>query len=158
MGIIQILLQKEIITFKNRYLRTTKQTIISLVLLILGFLVMAGVTWALLWFIRPFLSALPPSQAMLLTTPFVHLILLWLVFSVFSSMIYEARPKFYLSPELTLLISAPIPAGILFIFRFIMVTCFSPFVLATLAIFILPPIVALGILSAAPWYYHLFII
>lgn len=158
MGIFRILLQKEVITFKNSYLKTARQTLISLALLIFGFLVIAGITWAFLGRIRPLLATLPPSQRMLLTTPLFHLILLWFLLSSFLSMLQEARPKFYLSPELSLLVSTPVPAATLFIFRFILFTCFSTFALGNLAIFILPPLIALGIATATSWCYYLFIL
>lgn len=158
MGIFRILLQKEVITFKNSYLKTTRQTLISLSLLIFGFLVIAGITWTFFWRIRPLLVTLPPSQWMLFTTPLFHLILLWFLLSSFLAMLQEARPKFYLSPELSLLVSTPVPAATLFIFRFILFACFSVFTLGSLVFFILPPLIALGIATTASWYYYLFIL
>jgi hypothetical protein len=92
-----------------------------------------------------------------LITSFFHLTLLWLLFSTFSLMLGEARSKFYQSPESSLLISSPIPANTLFIFRFFLATCLSKGAFINLPVFVLSPLIALGIASAAPWYYYLFI-
>jgi len=73
-------------------------------------------------------------------------------------MFYESRTKFYLSPELSLLYSAPIPVATLFLFRFIMIICFVAFAFFDMAIFVLSPLIALGIATAASWYYYLFIL
>lgn len=153
---IKVLLQKEARVFKNSYLKTRKQIIIALVLLIAGLMLVGGITWALVSGIRYLLADIPPEMAMLVITPLFYLILIWLLFANFSLMLQEARSRFYHSPELSLLVSSPISADTLFVFRFILVTCLSKAALMNLP-FVMSPLIALGIVSAAPWYYYPFI-
>jgi hypothetical protein len=157
MGTIKLLLQKEAAVFRNSYLKTRRQKLIALAWLTLGIVIIGVVTRAFVEWIRPFLADVPPTLAAPLITSIFHLTLLWLLFSTFSLMLGEARSRFYHSPELSLLISSPIPANTLFIFRFFLATCLSKGALINLPIFVLSPLIALGIASAAPWYYYLFI-
>ncbi|MFW0859258.1 MAG: putative ABC transporter permease subunit [Dehalococcoidia bacterium] len=157
MGIIKVLLQKEALVFRNSYLKTRRQILIALAWLTLGLAFFGWVTGQIAERIRPLLADIPLTLEMLLITSLLHLILFWLLFSTFSLMLREARSKFYHSPELSLLISSPIPANTLFIFRFLLATSLSKGALMNIAIFVLLPLIALGIASAAPWYYYLFI-
>ncbi|MCL0057351.1 hypothetical protein M1N50_03440 [Dehalococcoidia bacterium] len=155
---IKVLLQKEALVFRNSYLKTRRQILIALAWLGVGIVVIRWATGEIAEEIRPLLVNIPPTLAVVLITSLFHIILLWLLFATFSLMLREARSKFYHSPELSLLISSPIPANTLFIFRFLLATCFSKGALMNLAVFVLLPLIALGIAGAAPWYYYLFIL
>jgi hypothetical protein len=157
MDTIKLLLQKEAAVLRNSYLKTRRQKLIALAWLTLGIVIVGVVTWAFVEWIRPFLADIPPTLAVPLITSIFHLILLWLLFTTFSLMLGEARSKFYQSPESSLFISSPIPANTLFIFRFFLATCLSKGAFINLPVFVLSPLIALGIASAAPWYYYLFI-
>jgi hypothetical protein len=157
MDTIRLLLQKEAAVFRNSYLKTRRQKLIALAWLTLGIVGIGGITLAISHWIRPLLTDVPSMPALPLIASIFYLILLWLVFTTFSLMLGEARSKLYQSPESSLLISCPIPANTLFIFRFILTTCLSKGALINLPIFVLVPLIAVGIASAAPWYYYLFI-
>lgn len=163
MSIIQVLLQKEALVFRNSYFRTRKRVFTAFGLLILSLVFMGGQTWIFTWMIQSIhqsLADIPPELGMPVIIPLFYLfypLMLTLLFSTFTVMLQEARVRFYDSPELILLISTPIPTSILFIFRFIMVTCLSKWALMNLPFGILP-LIAIGIFSAAPWYYYLFIL
>jgi hypothetical protein len=131
--------------------------LIALAWLTLGIVGIGAVTWAVAQWIRLLPADIPPTLTVSPIISFFHFILLWLLFSTLSLMVSEARSKFYHSPELSLLISSPIPASTLFIFRFFLATCLSKGALINLPFLVLAPLIALGIASAAPWYYYLFI-
>lgn len=157
MGIIKILLQKEALVFRNSYLRTVKQILIALALLTAYLVFMGWLTWYFTGRMRPLLADIPPELEMLVITPLFYIILIWLLFLNFTAMLKEARSRFYHSPELSLLVTSPIPANTLFLFRFILGACFSQGALGTLLI-IVPALIAMGIIGAAPWYYYLFVL
>ena len=159
MSIIKILLQKEMLVFKNSHLKNREQIYFSLIQLILGLFAVIGIIWFLHGRINPLLTLLPPSEAKNIIIPtFLQLILLWGLFSSFSLMAYEIRTKFYLSSELSLLYSTPIPVATLFLSRFFLTICFSVANIIDMIIFSFIPLIVLGITAAASWQYYLFIL
>ncbi|MCD5413125.1 MAG: hypothetical protein LR006_03345 [Dehalococcoidia bacterium] len=154
---IKVLLRNELLVLKNSYLtRSTNQILIALISF--GVLLVA-VGWMgerIAVIIRSVLTELGLELTMPVITTLFYVIMLWLLIASFSSIMKEARLKFYASPELSLLISSPIPVNTLFIFRFVLVTFFSVGILSF--VMILPSLIAIGIVSAAPWFYYLFIL
>jgi len=158
MSIIKILLQKEILVFKNSHLKNREQIYFSLIQLILGLFAAIGIIWFLHGRIKPLLTLLPPSEAKNIITIFLHTILLWGLFSSFLLMASEIRTRFYLSSELSLLYSTPIPMATLFLSRFFLTICSSVANIFDVIIFSFLPLIVLGIAAAASWQYYLFIL
>ena len=122
---IKVLLRNELLVLKNSYLtRSTNQILIALISF--GVLLVA-VGWMgerIAVIIRSVLTELGLELTMPVITTLFYVIMLWLLIASFSSIMKEARLKFYASPELSLLISSPILVNTLFIFRFVLVTFF----------------------------------
>ncbi|MBS3938498.1 MAG: hypothetical protein KGZ50_08005 [Peptococcaceae bacterium] len=158
MLIIKALLQKEIIALQNTYFKARDQKQGIIALFFLGSTTTLGIIWYLAVQFKQMLEFYPVEMAIrFMIFPFLNLILLWSMVSDFTAMLYEVRLKFYLSPELKLLIPSPISATTLFIFKFLWTTCFSAFAMGNRTIFVLSPLIALGIASLAPWHYFLFL-
>ena len=123
---IKLLLQNEARVFRNSYLRTWKQILIALALLI-GFylLFVRPLAWMFVGFMRQLVGDLPPEQVMQVITPHFYGILLGFFIVSFLFMMREAAFMLYHSPELSLLVSTPIPVNTLFIFRFMLLAFFS---------------------------------
>lgn len=154
---IKLLLQNEARVFRNSYLKTRRQILIALALLI-GFylLFVRPLAWMFVGFMRQLVGDLPPEQVMQVITPHFYGILLGFFIVSFLFMMREAAFMLYHSPELSLLVSTPIPVNTLFIFRFMLLAFFSVGVWSF--VLVLPPLIAIGIATAAPWYYYLFIL
>ncbi|MCL0049326.1 hypothetical protein M1N13_03440 [Dehalococcoidia bacterium] len=153
---IKVLLQNEAIVFRNSYLKTRRQILIALALLIPFYLVLVeGLGREFVGMMRGLVGDLPPELAMPVITSLFYVILPWLLILGFSFMVKEAPFKFYHSPDLSLLVSSPIPASTLFVFRFMLVAFFPIRVLFGLAI-TLALLIGIGIVGAAPWFYYLF--
>ena len=132
---IKVLLQNEAIVFRNSYLKTRRQILIALALLIPFYLVLVeGLGREFVGMMRGLVGDLPPELAMPVITSLFYVILPWLLILGFSFMVKEAPFKFYHSPDLSLLVSSPIPASTLFVFRFMLVAFFPIRVLFGLAI------------------------
>jgi hypothetical protein len=154
MGIIKILLQKEALVFRNSYLRTRKQIAIAVALAILVPVWLGVTTWAF----RDIVSVVLAELGMDIIAPLFHFIfIVFLVFS-FGTMQDQARLRLLNLPELSLLITSPISANTLYLFRVILVTFSARGALFLLFVFILPGLIAVGIAGGAPWYYYLFVL
>lgn len=157
MRIIKVLLQKELAMLKNTGLTTKKGVLIRLAAFAGGLIVLGALTYAIVWGINALLrfASLPVEEIGLIVNPFFYLILLLLSWAALAVIWHEGRSEFYHSPDLNLLVSTPIPAKLLFAFRFVTYTCFS---FALLSLLGLPPFIAMGIVAEAPWYYYLFLL
>lgn len=157
MRAIKVLLQKELAMLKNSGLTTKKGVLIRLAAFAGGLIVLGALTYAIVWGINALLrfASLPVEEIGLIVNPFFYLILLLLSWLALAVIWHEGRSEFYHSPDLNLLVSTPIPAKLLFAFRFVTYTCFS---FALLSLLGLPPFIAMGIVAEAPWYYYLFLL
>jgi len=154
MDFIKLLLQKEALVFTNSYLRTRKQIVIAVVLPILVLVLLGMGTWAY----RDMLSPVLAELGMNIITPLLHIVFALFLVCSFAFMQNQVRFRLFDLPELSLLITSPISANTLYLSRVILVTFSARGALFLLFVFMLPGLIALGIASAAPWYYYLFVL
>lgn len=153
-----LLLQKDLRLLRNTHFRTGKQVssflaIGAVVLLVAGLIVLAGLSW-----FGPLVKGLPAEILEQVLHPLVLLVFIWLTFLFFFSTVQESKNKFFLTPDLALLVATPVNPVIIFTLRFLLFTCLNSTSFFQLSIFGLAPLVALGIVAAAPWYYYLLLL
>ncbi len=173
-----LLWREECSALWNRYLESRKNILSALPFWAAGFLlILLGITYGFVATLRILLldsgaqvpvSVMPTvemhlARADLVITPFFYFVLLSIFFIIFCLMLEKARSMFYNLIGLEYLTSAPteptaIEIGAAFAFRFIRMAYFSVSSLLSLIFFGLAPLVALGLVTGAPWYYYLLIL
>ncbi len=148
------LFKKELIMLRNNYLQQKKRFPASLAIVIFRPLIIAFLVQVFVLAFRKLPVDITPQNV----APLLYLSLLVLFITIFLSVFAESGNRFYRSPELDLLIPTPLPAYTLFIFHFVRIIFFSSSTLMTMALFGLPPLLALGIVTGAPWYFYLFLL
>ena len=156
MSIFKILWQKEVTIFKNSYLKTKKQLLTSIGIVVVSVCATVGFTVPFRSVILGLMEAVPMLTPEAVYTLLFYLLLAWLSFSAVGAMLQAVQPEFYQSPELNFLISTPVAAATLFVSRFVKMTYFSNFLLLGLVLFSLPALLSMGLVASASWYYYLF--
>lgn len=154
MSHLQLLLRKELWVLRNSYWRTRKQAAATLGVLLLLLLAAAGIAGASHSWLRPLLAQVPPSVRGALVAPLLLVLLAWLGLLFFASTAQESRNRFFLTPDLSLLVSTPVNPLLLFSVRFVLFICLSPASLLPLFLFGIGPLIGLGLIVGAPWYYY----
>ncbi|HSW58204.1 MAG TPA: hypothetical protein VLH15_07370, partial [Dehalococcoidales bacterium] len=149
-----ILLKKELLLLKNSYFRTSAQ--------IAGFFgriaFIGAVAGLLTWLVHRGMLALfeeiPPEATGDLASSIVLLVYSFLGSIVLFSVIEESRKRFFLTPDMSLLMATPTNPSVILIVRFVMFISTNFTMLLQFAIFGLPLLISLGMLLEASWLYY----
>ena len=156
---IVMLWKNELRMFRNSSLGSKKQIIITISVAIFILLMTALLTGTFLWVFKTLRDSLGPLLHNSLFSLICTLVYVWVGLLVFFSTFSMTREKYLHTPDLEFLISTPIHPIKVFLFRFFMVSFFSPSTIFQVAIFGLAPLIAAGIaFGATPIYYPLLIL
>jgi hypothetical protein len=153
---ITLLWKNELKMFRNSSLGSKKQIIITISVALFTILITALLTSTFFLMFKTIKATLGPILNDSLFSLVCLLIYAWVGLLVFFSIFSMTREKYLHTPDLEFLISTPIHPIKIFLFRFFMVSFFSPSTIFQVAIFGLAPLIAAGIaFGAAPAYYPL---
>ena len=145
-----VLLRKELKLLRNTYFRTGKRGAITIGL---SLLVLLLPTLLVIWF-RLVAFNIPSVVVGGMVRPLVLVISLWFTIIMFFSTINHSKTRFFLTPDLALLAATPVSPLTLFALRFVLLVCFNSGTFLQLSMFGFAPLIALGAIFAAPWYYY----
>lgn len=155
---LYLLWQKDVKTLINAYFQTPKQIMKTLAVLLL----ILGLTGLLVNAFRRWFHTLMDSfspEAVLVSTPLLFfLILSWLSILIFVAVFVDCRQKFFHTADLEFLMATPVKPSIIFSYRFVNFILFSSSIIIQLLLFGFAPLIALGLVLSAPWYYYVFLL
>jgi len=151
---LRLLLQKDLLLWRNSYWRTGKQAAVTLAVAAVALLAVGFFARHLLrWFSPIAETFIQGGLTVNMLSPLVSLLLVWLFVISFFSAAQLSRERFLLTPDLALLIATPVSSKIIFALRFLFMAFLSPSGFFEVALFGLAPLAALGLITAAPWPY-----
>jgi hypothetical protein len=151
---LRLLLRKELWLLRNSHFRTRKQAAATLGVVLLILLATAGIAGATYGWLRPLVSDLPPALRGPVVRPLLIVVYTWLAMLLFASTVQESRNRFFLTPDLSLLVSTPVNPLLLFSSRFVLFVFLSPTSLLWACLLAFGPLIGVGLIAGAPWYYY----
>ncbi|MBS3943323.1 MAG: hypothetical protein KGZ32_03615 [Dethiobacter sp.] len=155
---LYLLFQKELLLWRNGYWRTRKQIALTLAVAAPVALVAVFSGRAVLRWFSPIAEEVQGGLTVNALSPLVTLLMVWLFMLFFFSAAMLSRERLLLTPDLPFLMATPVNAKIILAQRLIFLTFLSPFGLFEVAVFGLTPLAAMGLLTAAPWFYYLLLL
>lgn len=155
---LRLLIQKDLLLWRNSYWRTGKQAAVTMAVALV-FAVGAGlIARAVLRWFSPIAEAVQGSLTVNALSPLLALLLAWLFIIFFFSAAQISRERIFLAPDMALLMTTPVNPKIIFAQRLLIFTFFTPFGFFEAAVFGLAPLAALGLMVAAPWFYYVLLL
>jgi len=155
---LYLLFTRDLLLWRNSYWRTSKQAAATMAVATLIFFVAWLVARAALRWFSPIAAAVQGGIGADLLTPLLAQLLIWLLVLDFFTAAQQSREQFFLTPDLTLLIAAPVNPKLILAQRFLFLTCLTPAAFFGTTVFGLAPLAALGMLAAAPWFYYMLLL
>lgn len=155
---LTLLLGKELRVIRNAHFSTPKKTLLTIGILLIFLLVLVGVTSGLRVGLARVLQEIPEPMKEMVIRELLVIIFIWLATVLFISVIIDSQNKLFKKNDLELLMATPVPPALVFTSRFILFILGSSSTLIQLSIFGICPLLSLGIVAGAPWYYYLFIV
>ncbi len=155
---LRLLLNKELLLWRNTHLRTRKQAVSLLITVVVVVSLVGLLTRLLTGWLQPLMSELPPSQQGAVAGALSLVIFVWLAVLVFLQAFQESKDHFLLNPEIQLLMATPVSASSVIAIRFLSFTCFNRTRLLLLSFLCFAPMIALGLAAGAPWYFYVLLL
>lgn len=153
-----LLLGKELQVIRNTYFSSLRKILITIGILSVVFLFMTAITVGLQVGLKKVIHEIPVDMEEMVIGFLLVIIFIWLAVIIFFSVIVDSRNKFFQTTDLELLMATPVPSSLVFSFRFIIFMMGSSSTLVQLCIFGFCPLLALGIVTGAPWQFFVFIL